>query len=795
MDLSDGGIVFSLELSIFMFILFLIAFWILRKSARATINQSTQPTSSHFGAATSGESVDSPLLGRQPDHDAQAEFTHRGWFASNEDDSPSLSPDQQPKGSSGVTLLGWVWATLKISDEEMRLKCGTDALHYLKFQLMLIRLSFVICIFSLGVVLPINVSGSEHYKSMASTTITNLKPDSMKLWVHTTFFVLYSALGWIFFARFVTTVKKTLSKSTLKFSNTLMISNMPLSINDPDVLRKHFEAIYKDVEITDIRFVPDIDRLCAVHEKKIRSEHKLERYETIFSHTGRRPQISVNGSIHICCCGRIFGKRVDAINYYDAECEKYCRRFEGVLDKELELIGVAFVTFKHHSDMITSLRDSHLSLPRVSHLSSLLKPNQWITSIAPAPTDVIWTHLKDDHVWWYLRFFIVNVALFVVLMFWTTPVAILSALGPLKQADIFSGVSQYIAESPFLTAYLPTLMMWILTLLLPWIVAASSMLEFHHAKSKMELSVVRKSYAYYIINVIILPSFLMTSVDAVLRLSKDKEEFMGKFECVFLANNGAFFVNYLIIAAFIGNGFELLRLPEIILSKIYSFGAYTYKEKMEAIKAASFSFYYGREYSYLLCVFCLVMVFCTTCPLVVPGGLVYFTIKHLVDKYNIYHVRLHEYESDGGIVNTVSNQYLTSMLVAQIMFLGLCTVKLGSENPQTYLVMAVTLLNAGIMIGKRCRVKYLSFYADQLYARHSISLTEEEDALLTSEESSSGDEDLLSANPATDASIRIGGDELDTSAQTTSQAVYLPPILQEYRTLNNPSSSSRSVIP
>lgn len=38
--------------------------------------------------------------------------------------------------------------------------------------------------------------------------------------------------------------------------------------------------------------------------------------------------------------------------------------------------------------------------------------------------------------------------------------------------------------------------------------------------------------------------------------------------CVFLPDQGAFFVNYVIASAFIGNGMELLRLPGLI---VYTF--------------------------------------------------------------------------------------------------------------------------------------------------------------------------------------------------------------------------------
>lgn len=38
--------------------------------------------------------------------------------------------------------------------------------------------------------------------------------------------------------------------------------------------------------------------------------------------------------------------------------------------------------------------------------------------------------------------------------------------------------------------------------------------------------------------------------------------------CVFLPNQGAFFVNYVIAAALVGSGMELLRLPGLLLYTI-----------------------------------------------------------------------------------------------------------------------------------------------------------------------------------------------------------------------------------
>lgn len=42
----------------------------------------------------------------------------------------------------------------------------------------------------------------------------------------------------------------------------------------------------------------------------------------------------------------------------------------------------------------------------------------------------------------------------------------------------------------------------------------------------------------------------------------------GAYRCVFLPDNGAFFVNYVIASAFIGNAMDLLRIPGLLMYMI-----------------------------------------------------------------------------------------------------------------------------------------------------------------------------------------------------------------------------------
>ena len=70
---------------------------------------------------------------------------------------------------------------------------------------------------------------------------------------------------------------------------------------------------------------------------------------------------------------------------------------------------------------------------------------------------------------------------------------------------------------------------------------------------------------YLVFMVIMLPTFGVTSM-----LSGLEQVFSGnstesiEWKCIFLPDSGAFFVNYLITAAMVGCGMELIRVPELL---------------------------------------------------------------------------------------------------------------------------------------------------------------------------------------------------------------------------------------
>lgn len=121
----------------------------------------------------------------------------------------------------------WMAAAFRMHDDEIHDRCGEDAIHYLTFQRHIICLLVAVSILSVGVILPVNLSGDLLVKdpySFGRTTIQNLETGNNLLWLHTFFAVVYLILTVVFMSHHMKTV-------TYKEENivkcTLFITGLP----------------------------------------------------------------------------------------------------------------------------------------------------------------------------------------------------------------------------------------------------------------------------------------------------------------------------------------------------------------------------------------------------------------------------------------------------------------------------------------------------------------------------------------------------------------------------------------
>ena len=77
------------------------------------------------------------------------------------------------------------------------------------------------------------------------------------------------------------------------------------------------------------------------------------------------------------------------------------------------------------------------------------------------------------------------------------------------------------------------------------------------------LWIMRKVFGYLLFMVLILPSIGLTTMRAFVETAFTKSNSTGgsdmKWQCIFLPDNGAFFINYVTTCALVGTGLEIMR--------------------------------------------------------------------------------------------------------------------------------------------------------------------------------------------------------------------------------------------
>ncbi|XP_049826808.1 calcium permeable stress-gated cation channel 1 [Aethina tumida] len=509
----------------------------------------------------------------------------------------------------------WFPSIFTISRDRIYARCGPDAAHYLSFQEQLLLLFTCITAFALIVILPINFQGSLQgdKTTFGHTTISNLEPTSLWLWVHIATALSFLPLTILIMRR--SSVRKP--SSTMLASRTLMITHISKIHRNTDDIRNYFIIRYPGIEVKDVHIAYRVKRLMEL-EKERERVHEARVYCISNMKPDKTIKVQPYGCIACCRCNT-----VNALEYYTNEEQRLNTLVSAERARALRNpLGIAFVT-------ISSDEMAH-------HIVKSFEPGSlrhWNIIKAPTPSDINWENLEISYKNWYSKAILINLILFLLLFFLTTPVIFVNILND------YTSVQDNIIKkiSPLLSEFLPTLLILSFSALLPVLVAYSDEWMSHWTKSKQNHSTMLKTYIFLLFMVLILPSLGLTSAQAFVEISFQKNATVH-WKCIFLADKGAFFVNYVITSALIGTALELLRFPELAMYAWRLLRIKSEAEKTSIRKEILSTFPFGIHYSWTLLIFTISTVYSLTCPLITPFGLLYLCLKHLVDKYNIFYV-------------------------------------------------------------------------------------------------------------------------------------------------------------
>ncbi|XP_036441919.1 CSC1-like protein 2 isoform X2 [Colossoma macropomum] len=625
--------------------------------------------------------------------------------------SSSVDFEQRDNG-----FCSWLTAIFRIKDEEIREKCGEDAVHYLSFQRHIIGLLVVVGVLSVGIVLPVNFSGNlleNNAYSFGRTTIANLNSGNNLLWLHTSFAFMYLLLT-------VYSMRRHTSKMHYKeddlVKRTLFINGISKYAEETQI-KQHFEQAYENCVVLEARICYNVAKLMALNAERKKTERSKKFFTDLMAKEHMPTMINPKPCGHLCCCVIKGCEEEEAVNYYtklEAKLkEEYRKEKEKVNTKPL---GMAFVTFQNEAMTAIILKDFNACQcqgckcrqePRSSQFSENLHVYNWSVTYAPDPQNVRWEHLSLGGIIWWIRCFIINCILFLLLFFLTTPAIIISTM---DKFNVTKPV-EYL-NNPIITQFFPTLLLWAFSALLPTIVYYSAFFEAHWTRSGENRTTMHKCYTFLIFMVLLLPSLGLSSLDYFFRWLFDTQ-FLAvgtvRFECVFLPDNGAFFVNYVIASAFIGNAMDLLRIPGLLMYMIRLCLARSAAERRNVKRHQAYEFQFGAAYAWMMCVFTVVMTYSITCPIIVPFGLMYMLLKHLVDRYNMYYAYLPS-KLDKKIHSGAVNQVVAAPILCLFWLLFFSTVRTGFVTSTSLFTFVVLIITIVVCLSHVCfgHFKYLS---------------------------------------------------------------------------------------
>uniref|UniRef100_A0A8D2ZQL6 Transmembrane protein 63C n=1 Tax=Scophthalmus maximus TaxID=52904 RepID=A0A8D2ZQL6_SCOMX len=566
-------------------------------------------------------------------------------------------------------------------DEEIRSKCGIDAVTYLSFQRHIILLMTVVCLLSLAVILPVNFSGNllgDSPENFGRTTLANVSAKDSFLWLHSIFALVYFIITLLGMVHHSIRLEY---REDEKVARTLMITSIPREISDPGLITKHLHEAYPSCTVTDIRFCFDIAMKGRLYfATKAQKEGKI--------------MIKTHPCAQIFCCDICGFEKVDAEQYYSELEEKRTDEFNAEKNRiSMKRLGIAFVTFRDERMTAVIVKDySRVRCrrrPQQSSITTVLQSHNWGVGYAPAPSDIIWENLSVCGSRWWLRCVLLNILLFLLLFFLTTPAIIVNTMDKFNVTKPMESL-----RSPVITQFFPTLLLWAFSVLLPFIVYYSAFFESHWTRSGENQVTMHKCFLLLVFMVIVLPSLGLSSLDLFFTWLFDVnflDEKEVKFQCVFLPDNGAFFVNYVITSSLIGTSMELLRIPALTVYALRLCFAKSQAERIHVKRSQAYEFQFGLEYAWTMCIFAVTMTYSITCPIITPFGLLYVILKHMVDRYNIYYAYVPT-KLNQRIHRAAISQVILAPLLCMFWLLFFSVLKLGAVHPITLFTL-VSLLS------------------------------------------------------------------------------------------------------
>jgi hypothetical protein len=500
---------------------------------------------------------------------------------------------------------------------EIASHCGADAAQFLLIEGGSCALLLSVAALSLLVMLPLNIyAGTAPLNDQFSkTTITHIAKGSLLLWVHFVFVVVvvvlvhFSMLGIeerLRITRFRDgngNLSDPSANSTAIF--TIMVQGLPKALGDDrTVLQEYFQYRYPG-KVYRVILPMDLCALDDLAEELVRVRDEISRLiaridSQVF--LGESEDAGNGFSLMVRKGKFLWDGIMERFGFTEEERLRRLQELRAELETELAAYkegrapgaGVAFVMFKDVYTANKAVQDFRNEKKRrfgkfFSLVELRLQRNQWKVERAPLASDIYWNHLGSTKLQLRLRRGIVNTCLLLILLFFSSPLAVISAVqsaGRIINAEAMDNAQMWLAwvqSSSWLASlifqFLPNVIIFVsMYIVIPSALSYLSKFERHLTVSGEQRAALLKMVCFFLVNLILLRALVESSLEsAILKMGrcyldgedcKRIEQYMSPS---FLSRSCLSSLAFLITSSFLGISYDLLAPIPWIKRKIQKF--------------------------------------------------------------------------------------------------------------------------------------------------------------------------------------------------------------------------------
>uniref|UniRef100_A0A1S4AMW2 CSC1-like protein At4g02900 n=1 Tax=Nicotiana tabacum TaxID=4097 RepID=A0A1S4AMW2_TOBAC len=536
-----------------------------------------------------------------------------------------------------IRFLNWMPAALKMPEQELIDHAGLDSAVYIRIYLLGLKIFVPITMLSFAVLVPVNWTAGETLEHIEDLTfsnidrlsISNVPSGSQRFWAHV--MMAYVFTFWTFYILYKE--YKTISTMRLHFlasenrrpdQFTVLVKNVPPDPDESvDEHVEHFFRVNHPDHYLSHQVVYNANKLAELVEKKKSFRNWLTYYQTKYERNPvKKPKIKTG-------FWGLWGKSVDAIDYYMTEIEKLgkeeAEEREKVITDPKAIVPAAFVSFK-----------SRWGAAVCSQTQQSRNSTNWLTEWAPEPRDVYWDNLSIPYIQLAVRRLLMAVALFFLTFFFMIPIGFVQAFASIdgikKVLPFLKSLIEMDVVKSFVQGFLPGIVLKIFLILLPMILMTMSKIEGFTSLSSLDRRSASKYHLFVIVNVFFGSIITGAAFQQLQRFLDQSPTEIPKTIGVTLPMKATFFITFIMVDGWAGIAAEILRLVPLVMFHIKNtFLVKTEHDREQAMDPGSLNFSVSEPRLQLY--FLLGLVYSVVTPILLPFIIVFFAFAFMVFRH------------------------------------------------------------------------------------------------------------------------------------------------------------------